>query len=204
MYISQNSCNFARNKEVSDASGGIYFVFINTFKTLKKMTTLFKYILTICSGFIGWFIGTFAPTFPLLLVAYAFIMWDVQSAWALDKRVHIKYPDRVKRHKAAFQSFKFGKMVNTFIRATFAILLMFAAHKWVMSGFWDVPLEYIAAAIVCGWQLLSVAENNASCPLEGERQSAFWIMLRSVLIDKTERHFDIHLDSIKHEQEPEE
>lgn len=161
------------------------------------MATIIKHIVTLCSGLIGWFIGTFEPTFPILLVAYAFILWDVQSAWALDKRVHIKYPDKVKRDSAAFQSFKIGKMVNTFIRVTSAILLMFAAHKWIMSGFLDVPLEYIAAAIVCGWQLLSVAENNASCPLDGERQSLFWIILRSILVDKTERHFDINLHDLK-------
>jgi len=169
---------------------------LTTHTTMHEIT---KTLVTILSGSIGWIIGTFEPTFPLLCVAYAFIIWDVQSAWALDKRVHIMHPDKVKRHKAAFQSFKIGKMVNTFIRATSAIILMYACRRWVMVGLVDVPLDYIAAAVVCGWQFLSVAENNASCPLAGSKQSALWTFLRSVLIDKTERHFDITIpDNIKH------
>ena len=161
------------------------------------MQSILRYILTACSGLMGWFIGTFEPTFPLIVVAYAFILWDVQSAYALGQRVQKVYPDKVARDKAKFASFRFGKVVDTIIKATAAILLMFAARKWVCSGLIDIPLDYIAAAVVLAWQGLSVLENNASCPLEGDKDSRFWKALRNVLIDKTERHFDINLNDIK-------
>lgn len=161
------------------------------------MQIFFKFIVTVISGFIGWFIGVFEPTFPLLLIALCFILWDVESAYHLDKRVHIMFPDRKKRKKANFTSFKFGKVVNTIIKASLAILLMYATRVWVMQQLWDIPLEYIATAIVIAWQGLSVLENNASCPLPGDKDSRKWKILRNILVDKTERHFDIDLDGIK-------
>ena len=49
-------------------------------------------------GWIGWLVGEFAPTFPLIVVAVAF---------QLDKRVKATYPDKATR-PAKFTSFAFG------------------------------------------------------------------------------------------------
>lgn len=45
-------------------------------------------------GWLGWLVGEFHPTFPLIIVAVIFIVYDVYS---LDKRVKKKYPDKAKR-----------------------------------------------------------------------------------------------------------
>lgn len=51
-------------------------------------------------------------------------------------------------------------------------------------------MSYIAAGVVCAEQLLSIAENKASCRLPGDKHARVWKMLAKVLIDKTARHFD--------------
>jgi hypothetical protein len=55
----------------------------------------------------------------------------------------------------------------------------------------DVPVSYIAAGVVCAEQLLSIAENKASCRLPGDKHARIWKLLAKVLIDKTARHFDV-------------
>jgi hypothetical protein len=44
---------------------------------------------------------------------------------------------------------------------------------------------------VCAEQLLSIAENKASCRLPGDKHARIWKLLAKVLIDKTARHFDV-------------
>lgn len=52
-------------------------------------------------------------------------------------------------------------------------------------------MSYIAAGVVCAEQMLSIAENKASCRLPGDKHARVWKLLAKVLIDKTARHFDI-------------
>ena len=85
-------------------------------------------------------------------------------------------------------------------------------ERWVFVHI-DVPLSYIAAGVVCAEQMLSIAENKASCRLPGDKHARIWKMLAKVLIDKTARHFDCdpsileddlqHIETGTHEIEPE-
>ena len=52
-------------------------------------------------------------------------------------------------------------------------------------------MSYIAAGVVCAEQMLSIAENKASCRLPGDKHARVWKLLAKVLIDKTARHFAI-------------
>ena len=52
-------------------------------------------------------------------------------------------------------------------------------------------MSYIAAGVVCAEQMLSIAENKASCRLPGDKHARIWKLLAKVLIDKTARHFDV-------------
>jgi hypothetical protein len=63
-------------------------------------------------------------------------------------------------------------------------------ERWVFVHI-DVPVSYIAAGVVCAEQLLSIAENKASCRLPGDKHARIWKLLAKVLIDKTARHFDV-------------
>ena len=143
-------------------------------------------------GIIGWLIGKFEPAFPLLAVAFLFVLYDAWSAYELDKRVHVAYPEKVKREQAKFVSYKFRSVIPTLIERMVIIILAYCCERWVFVHV-SVPVSYIAAAVVCAEQALSIAENKASCRLPGDNHARVWKMLAKVLIDKTERHFDIDL-----------
>ena len=140
-------------------------------------------------GVIGWVVGKFEPAFPLSIIATLFVLYDAWSAYELDKRVHIMYPKK-KREEAKFMSYKFRQVIPTLIERFVIILLAYCVERWVFVHI-DVPLSYIAAGVVCAEQLLSIAENKASCRLPGDKHARVWKLLAKVLIDKTARHFDV-------------
>jgi hypothetical protein len=48
-------------------------------------------------------------------------------------------------------------------------------------------------------QLLSIAENKASCRFPDDKDYKIWKILAKILIDKTERHFDADFSELKEE-----
>lgn len=154
-----------------------------------------EWIISFIGGVIGWFVGIFEPAFPLIYVALAFIIYDSWTAFELDKRVKRKYPDKKKR-PAKYVSYKAWDMIPTMIESFVVIILMYAAQKHVFIDLY-VPLSYIATGAICGVQLLSIAENKSSCRFPGDRGYEIWKVLAKVLIDKTERHFDVDLEELK-------
>lgn len=159
--------------------------------------TWIEWLCLTVGGVIGWIIGRFEPAFPLLAVAFMFVLYDAWSAYELDKRVHKVYPDKVRREQAKFVSYKFRSVIPTLIERMVIIILAYCCERWVFVHV-SVPVSYIAAAVVCAEQALSIAENKASCRLPGDKHARVWKMLAKVLIDKTERHFDINLGDEAH------
>ena len=139
-------------------------------------------------GIVGWVVGKFSPAFPLIIIATLFVLYDAWSAYELDKRVHIMYPKK-KRDKAKFMSYKFRNVIPTLTERFVIIILAYCVERWVFVHI-DVPVSYITAGVVCAEQLLSIAENKASCRLPGDKHARVWKLLAKVLIDKTARHFD--------------
>ena len=174
------------------------------------MEKVFEYLTLAFGGVIGWFVGKFEPAFPLMIIATLFVLYDAWSAYELDKRVHIMYPKR-KRDKAKFMSYKFRQVIPTLSERFVIILLAYCVERWVFVHI-NVPISYIAAGVVCAEQMLSIAENKASCRLPGDKHARVWKLLAKVLIDKTARHFDIdaevldedlqNLEKRQHEIEP--
>ena len=140
-------------------------------------------------GIIGWAVGKFEPAFPLIIIATMFVLYDSWSAYELDKRVRIMYPHR-KKGEAKFMSYKFRQVIPTLIERFVIIILAFCVEKWVFVHI-QVPISYITAGVVCAEQMLSIAENKASCRLPGDKHARVWKLLAKVLIDKTARHFDV-------------
>lgn len=139
-------------------------------------------------GLLGWAVGAFAPTFPLIVVAVAFILYDAFTAYQLDRRVKVAYPDRTARHEAKFYSFAFGKVIRkTIPERLIVILLAFAAERWVFVHV-SLPLSYIVTGVILFEQAWSALENNSSC--RSDEDSRFWRMLQRFMVDKTARHFD--------------
>ena len=153
------------------------------------MERIFEWFSLLIGGIIGWFVGKFEPAFPLIIIATLFVLYDAWSAYELDKRVHIMYPKQ-KREQAKFMSYKFRQVIPTLIERFVIILLAYCVERWVFVHI-DVPVSYIAAGVVCAEQLLSIAENKASCRLPGDKHARIWKLLAKVLIDKTARHFDV-------------
>ena len=153
------------------------------------MDKLIEYLALMTGGLIGWVTGRFAPAFPLIIIATLFVLYDAWSAYELDKRVHLMYPKQ-KREAAKFMSYKFRNVIPTLIERFIIIILAYCVERWVFVHV-DVPVSYIAAGVVCAEQMLSIAENKASCRLPGDKHARIWKMLAKVLIDKTARHFDV-------------
>ncbi len=148
-------------------------------------------IIAALGGAVGWIVAEFRPTFPLIVVAIVFIVYDAYTAYRLDKRVHVRYPDRTQRQQAKFTSFAFGKVVReTIPHRLWLIVLAYLVQHWVFV-FMDLPLTYIVTGIICFEQAWSILENESSCRPESE--SRLYRTLRNIMIDKTERHFDVDL-----------
>jgi hypothetical protein len=159
------------------------------------MTINMKYVFSVIGGGVGWVVAEVSPTFPLIFVVIAFILYDAWSAYQLDKRVKQRYPDRTKRHDAKFTSFAFGKVIRkTIPERLVLIMLAWMAEKYVFVHL-SIPLSYIITGVILFEQAWSALENNSSCRDEGDGR--FWRILQRIMIDKTERHFDISLSELK-------
>lgn len=158
------------------------------------------FVCCIIGGGIGWFVEVFKPTFPLAIVAILFVLYDAWTAFQLDRRVHAKYPNKTKRKKAKFTSFAFGKVITSTIpKRLWLIFLAYISEHWVFVHV-HVPLSYCVAGAICIEQSLSILENESSC--RDEAEGRFWKMLQRILVDKTERHFDVTLDEYKNGGKP--
>lgn len=153
-------------------------------------------------GAIGWLVGVLRPTFPLIVVAVAFILYDAWTAYQLDKRVKVKYPDKTARHEAKFTSFAFGKVIRkTIPERLILIILAWMAETYVFIHV-SLPLSYFITGAVLFEQAWSALENNSSC--RSEEDSRFWKTLQKIMVDKTERHFDVNLCGYNEENPTEE
>lgn len=161
----------------------------------RSLTMNWKLLFSIIGGGVGWFVAEFHPTFPLIIVAIIFIVYDAWTAYQLDKRVHDKYPEKAKRAEAKFTSFAFGKVIRSTIpKRLWLIVLAFMVEHWVFVHV-SIPLSYIVTGVICFEQAWSIFENESSC--RNEEDSRFWKMLQKIMVDKTARHFDVPLDDLK-------
>ena len=162
---------------------------------MYNIVNIWKISFAAIGGCIGWFVAEFRPTFPLIIVAIIFILYDAWVAYQLEKRVRIKYPEKTKKEKAHFTSFAFGKVVKTTIpKRLWLIFLAYICEHWVFIHI-NIPLSYIATGVICFEQFWSILENESSC--RNEEDSRFWKLLQKITIDKTERHFEVNLDDLK-------
>ncbi len=156
---------------------------------------LWKFAVMAIGGVVGWMVAEFKPTFPLIVVAVVFILYDAYTAFRLDRRVRVAYPTKTSREKAKFTSFAFGKVVKqTIPKRLWLILLAYMAEHWVFVNM-NIPLSYMLTGVICFEQAWSILENESSCRPEEEHR--FWKLLQQIMVDKTARHFDVNLDKLK-------
>lgn len=156
---------------------------------MNYIPNLPKILFALAGGGVGWFVGEFRPTFPLIIIAVIFIMYDAYTAFQLDKRVKEKYPDKALRREARFTSFAFGKVIKqTIPKRLWLIILAYLVEHWVFR-YVAIPLSYVVTGAICFEQAWSILENESSCRDDGE--SRFFRFLQRIMVDKTARHFDI-------------
>ena len=167
---------------------------------MNTIYTFWKYIACgIVGSSVGWLVEEFEPSFPLAVVAVIFIVYDALTARKLDGRVRKAYPDRVKKKESRFSSYLFGKVVRqTIPERLMLIFLAFLVEHWVFIHV-SIPLSYCVAGVICIEQFVSILENESSC--RNDRDGRVYRMLQRILVDKTERHFDVDLGELKEAQE---
>lgn len=128
------------------------------------------------------------PAVPYLLICTGFIFLDCYSAWRLAQRVRTAHPDKA---SGKLRSDRLRNIFRTLVEVYAVVLLVYFAQIHI-AGELPFSITKVVAGAVCGWQFWSFLENSASC------NGAKWaVAARRILIDKTERHFDIQLSDIK-------
>ena len=83
----------------------------------------------------------------------------------------------------------------TLIKIYVLIILAFLIETYIFEGL-HIRLANITAGAVCFWQTWSILENESSCSDEKWAK-----ILQKILVDKTERHFDVDLSELEKRQE---
>jgi hypothetical protein len=155
-----------------------------------------KDLLTQLSGFfgkslfvvLGSIFALLEPTLPFILICTLAVFMDCYTAWSLSRRVKKKYPGA---NDGKFKSNYAGRVFTTLLKTYALILLVFLIENFIFEGL-PVKLSNIVAGAVCFWQIWSMLENESSCT------DARWAKIaQRILVDKTERHFDIDLHELK-------
>ena len=88
-----------------------------------------------------------------------------------------------------------GRVFVTLIKVYALTILAYLVQTFILEGL-PIKLANIVAAAVCFWQFWSMLENESSC------NDAKWAKIaQRILVDKTERHFDIDLSELKENKE---
>lgn len=147
------------------------------------ISTLGRWLMTAVSAIFA----IVQPALPYLLICTGFVFLDCYSAWKLAQRVKKAHP---RRASGKLRSEKMRHVFVTLIEVYAVVLLVYFAQVHIAD---DLPVNItkVVAGAVCGWQFWSYLENTASC------NGAKWAKTaRNVLIDKTERHFDINISDL--------
>lgn len=142
-------------------------------------------------GVMGACVAMIRPTFPFILVCTLAVLADCYTAWSLSRRVKKRFPGA---NDGKFKSNYAGRVFITLIKVYSLTILVHLIDAMVFPEIAFHLLQVVAGA-VCFWQIWSMLENESSC------NDAKWAKIaQRIMVDKTERHFDIDLHELKEEQ----
>ena len=142
-------------------------------------------------GVMGACVAMIRPTFPFILVCTLAVLADCYTAWSLSRRVKKRFPGA---NDGKFKSNYAGRVFITLIKVYSLIILVYLIDAMVFPEI-ALHLPQVVAGAVCFWQIWSMLENESSC------NDAKWAKIaQRIMVDKTERHFDIDLHELKEEQ----
>lgn len=140
----------------------------------------------------GALVALLQPTVPFIIICTIAIFFDCYTAWSLSRRVKRKYPGA---NDGKFKSRDAGRVFVTLIKVYALTILAYLIQTFILEGL-PIKLANIVAAAVCFWPVWSMLENESSC------NDAKWAKIaQRILVDKTERHFDIDLRELKENKE---
>ena len=151
-------------------------------------STILKWSLSFASGLIV----LVEPTLPFVVICWFAILFDCFTSYRLSKRV--------KRHTGRstgkFRSNKANKVFATMIKMFVLIVLADQIDNTILTMFDGLYLANYVAFIFCFVQVWSILENESST------NNAPWARAaQRIMVDKTERHFDIDLHEFKHKED---
>lgn len=142
-------------------------------------------------GVMGACVAMIRPTFPFILVCTLAVLADCYTAWSLSRRVKKRFPGA---NDGKFKSNYAGRVFITLIKVYSLTILVHLIDAMVFPEI-ALHLPQVVAGAVCFWQIWSMLENESSC------NDAKWAKIaQRIMVDKTERHFDIDLHELKDEQ----
>ena len=161
----------------------------------KKQTVMWEFLKTIfaalgkyLAGVLGAVCAFLEPTVPFIMICTFAVLLDCYTAWSLSRRVKKKFPGA---NDGKFKSNYAGRVFITLLKVYALTVLAFLIENYIFEGL-PVKLANIVAGAVCFWQIWSMLENESSC------NNAKWAKIaQRILVDKTERHFDIDLLELK-------
>lgn len=142
---------------------------------------------------LGAVVAVLEPALPYIVICTLAVLYDCYTAWSLSRRVKRAHPERIKDGK--FKSHNAGKVI-VMIKVYALIVLAFLMQQHIIGDALPIDLTKVAAGAVCFWQLWSILENESSC------NGAKWAKVaQKILVDKTERHFDIDLSEMEEKED---
>ena len=143
---------------------------------------------------LGAVVAVLEPALPYIVICTLAVLYDCYTAWSLSRRVKRAHPERIRDGK--FKSHNAGKAIVTLIKVYALIVLAYLMQVHIIGNALPIDLTKVAAGTVCFWQLWSILENESSC------NGAKWAKVaQKVLVDKTERHFDIDLSEMEDKED---
>lgn len=144
-------------------------------------------------GVMGACVAMIRPTFPFIFVCTLTVLADCYTAWSLARRVKKRFPGA---NDGKFKSKYAGRVFITLIKVYSLTILVHLIDAMVCPEI-ALHLPQVVAGAVCFWQIWSMLENESSC------NDAKWAKIaQRIMVDKTERHFDIDLHELKETPEP--
>ena len=141
-------------------------------------------------GVMGACVAMIRPTFPFILVCTLAVLADCYTAWSLSRRVKKRFPGA---NDGKFKSNYAGRVFITLIKVYSLTILVHLIDAMVCPEI-ALHLPQVVAGAVCFWQIWSMLENESSC------NDTKWAKIaQRIMVDKTERHFDIDLHELKKE-----
>ena len=139
-------------------------------------------------GVMGACVAVIRPTSPFILVCTLAVLADCYTAWSLSRRVKKRFPGA---NDGKFKSNYAGRVFITLIKVYSLTILVHLIDVMVFPEI-ALHLPQVVAGAVCFWQIWSMLENESSC------NDAKWAKIaQRIMVDKTERHFDIDLHELK-------